>query len=133
LEIELGRNLKMVDRNRNFVSDGASLTHQIEGNAFHGPLEFEFRPSTRLDRGDFLRKIGKLTEQGKHAEAEAETDRFLRSRLISWDAVGADGSPLAISQEAIAKMEPMLFEEFMGTILGLTPAVAKQMEDDQKN
>lgn len=123
----------MVDRVRNFVSDGMNLSHRIEENAFHGPLEFEFRPCTRLDRGDFLRKIGKLAEQGKHAEAEAETDRFLRGRVIGWDAVDAAGSPLEVSTENISRMEPLLFEAFFNTVLGLTPAVAAQREADEKN
>lgn len=123
----------MVDRVRNFVSDGANLTHRIEENAFHGPLTFEFRPSTRLDRGDFLRKIGKLAEQGKHAEAEAETDRFLRGRVIGWDAVDAAGTPLEVSTENISRMEPLLFESFLNVVLGILPAVAVQQESDEKN
>lgn len=122
-----------------FLSDGYTLEHCIEANDFHPEVNIVFRPATVVEKASVVSKITKLGESGKVDEAEKIAAEFMKKKVVSWDLVHGGNElnpvevPVEITTENMLRLESHLSGSLFNLTLGNIPAVAKELESDEKN
>jgi hypothetical protein len=122
-----------------FLADGYTLEHCIPESPFHPECNITFRPATPVERVTVIRELAKLDRADKVAEAEKRAFEFIAKKLVSWDLVappiteGAIPQTVEISLDNLLKIESHLGGAIMEVVIGNAPAVAKQLETDEKN
>lgn len=127
MSTEAGASMKK----RAFIDDGYTLEHCFPPGKFRDEeVEILFRPATSMERVKVNKLVTKLDREGKAEEVENETYKFIALHLVE---LKCDGESVGFSPERVGRMEPNLLTEMYQVIYGLTPAIAKQREDDAKN
>lgn len=120
-----------------FISDGYQREDVIPATRRHSELRISYRPMLREQRNRLAMQVSRLIDQKKEVEATKITAGELAKQLVSWDA-GPDTPP--VSPEAVARLEPNLFEAVYRAVAGYddeeletTGAVEAREDADAKN
>ena len=98
-----------------FISDGMTRDDVIPATKRHCELRITYRPMLREQRNRLAMQVSRLIDQKKEVEATKITAVELAKQLVSWDA--GEGTP-AVSPEAVAQLEPNLFEAVYRAVAG---------------
>jgi hypothetical protein len=100
-----------------FIPDGFTRRGYIkEEPRLYGALRFEYRPTRRLTREEHWRALEKV--QSDPAKGERLACEFVVSRLAGWELKDATGSAVPLTADAMAHVEPILFERLYMIMLG---------------
>lgn len=98
-----------------FIEDGYQREDVIPATKRHCEMRITYRPMLREQRNRLAMQVSRLIDQKKEVEATKITAVEIAKQLISWDA--GDGTP-PISPEAVARLEPNLFESVYRAVGG---------------
>lgn len=118
--------------NGGYLGDGYSVRHCIPGNGFHQEVNIEFRPATTTETAVTKRQMRRLDERDDMAGIEKLGAEFMQKKLISWDLTSGE-TILPLTVDSLLLLEPHLSGSMFDAILGNVPAVAKKVQDDEKN
>jgi hypothetical protein len=95
----------------------------------HGPLRFTFRPALTSERSRLAEVAGEM--QPEAFDAHAAT--FLAGKLVRWDLQGDQGQPIAVSDEALLRLQPELFVKLYSVVLGASASdIDPDWHDDER-
>lgn len=119
-----------------FIPDGYTREGFIEGNEFHGPIHFFYRPTTVTDRtvvnGLIRFEYAKATEKG-YAKSERLAGELLESHLVSWDVTDPDGDEVALTADNILRADPHAFNRLYKIVMGESVSDEIKERESEKN
>ena len=102
-----------------YINDGYSESSFIaEVKRLHPALRFKFRPFLQEERHRLLKENAGL-QPIKAAENSA---KILAKKISEWDLKDSKGDPVAVSDNAIRRLKPALYDRVLGIVMGLDPS-----------
>jgi len=109
--------------------DGQSRKATIPPAGGADAFTIQYRPALWSERDEYY----ELTGEARGAQRVATKIKFITSHLVAWtvaDPVKDDGSTVAVSADAVKRLEPVQLDAILSKLLGYG---TKEEGDDVKN
>jgi hypothetical protein len=103
----------------NYFHDGYTQSGFIaELPLMHGSLRFTFRPALVEERSQLSDAAAAL----KSHLYDRQVAKFTAQKIVLWDLIDVEGREVAVSAEALLRLQPALFVKLHRIVLGWIPS-----------
>lgn len=108
-------------RTDGYIAEGPKS--EATGEVAYAPLEFTYRPSTRLENIKVDAEISLAAKNEKDPESAVKAEKiaceFIAKKIVSWDLKAVGIHDVAVSADAMGRMHPLLFQRLYRIVRGV--------------